>query len=100
MMCWFGDLFCCQKRLTNSEWIRTIAFGDRSLGDLITPNMEALMLTILETGCNRDWENFRKSDKYKAWMAKAQERAAYPHRTNNPPVSDITGNVLCVWKVL
>lgn len=46
---------------------KTLADNDTKISDLIQCNMEALMMTILETGCKVDWPAYINGEKLQAW---------------------------------
>ena len=49
----FGDIFLLQKFKKRGQYIGDIIDGT-PISEVITPNMEAFMLTVLETGCRGD----------------------------------------------
>ena len=63
----FGDIFCVEKKMMKSDFILSIQNG-ANVSDLITQNMEALMMTILEIGCGKDWPEYLEGDDYQMWL--------------------------------
>ena len=62
----FGDIFALQKIGKGKQLMRKIAEGLK-IGDAITPNMEALMRTVLIIGCSHDWPKYLNSETYQNW---------------------------------
>ena len=55
MILLFGDIFCTNTSITRENWTRTIHRAELTVSEMIPVNSEALMITILETGCRKDW---------------------------------------------
>ena len=59
----FGDFFCSESQ-TKREKLVDCILKDKLLDDLISVNMEALMVTVLHTGCGNDWPEYLNSKAY------------------------------------
>ena len=73
----FGDMFCFVEGLERRTFFRKVAQG-ADLDKLITPTMEALMVTILEVGCGTDWSKLRQQPDYIAHMKHKREPDKWP----------------------
>ena len=87
MFYWFGDIFS-HEDMNRREMMRRIAEGKQKITDIITGNMEAFMLTVLETGCT-DWENYMNSEDYQKWKKKSDMRQFYGNNKFRRPVSGL-----------
>ena len=63
----FGYIFCGSKLPQRTDIPTAIKNGVK-INDVMTLNMEALMRTILDTGCRRDWPGYLNSSEYKNWF--------------------------------
>ena len=63
----FGDFFCSESQTKKEKFVDCI-LKDKQLNELITVNMEALMVTVLHTGCGNDWPEYLDSKAYKDWL--------------------------------
>ena len=63
----FGDIFCGSKLHQRSNITDTIKNGMK-INEIISLNMEALMRTIIDTGCRNDWPGYLDSAEYKSWF--------------------------------
>jgi len=81
----FGDIFCIGGDLTRNDFIVSICNG-KNVSDVISQNMEALMITILEMGCGKDWPEYLSSDEYQTWLMGRSSREN-THGNFKKPVS-------------
>ena len=65
----FGDIYSTIPIRKGTGLKNLIAKGN-NVSDLITPNMEALMRTIIMMGCAKDWPTYLNSSEYKKWHDK------------------------------
>lgn len=75
----FGDIFAKVKTGKGKSFMRKVADGLK-IGEVITPNMEAFMRTILIKGCSHDWPKYLNSERYQKWSKE----------TSKAPVVDLT----------
>ena len=73
----FGDIFQLELRNNRKNFIQSVADG-AELSKLITVNMEALMVTVLETGCRTDWPAYFDGKAYLEWVAKGKKKKGKP----------------------
>jgi len=67
MFYFFGDFFCSESQTKREKFVDCLLKG-KLLDDLITVNMEALMVTVLHTGCGNDWPEYLNSKAYNDWL--------------------------------
>jgi len=67
MFYFFGDYFCSDSHTKREKFVDCI-LKEKHLNDLITVNMEALMVTVLHTGCGNDWPAYLNSKTYNDWL--------------------------------
>ena len=63
----FGNIFCGNKLPQRTDITTAIKNGVK-INDIMTLNMEALMRTIIDSGCRRDWPGYLNSAEYKNWF--------------------------------
>ena len=71
--------------LTRNDYIVSICNG-KNVSDVISQNMEALMITILEMGCGKDWPEYLSSDEYQTRLLGRSSREN-THGNFKKPVS-------------
>lgn len=82
----FGDIFQLELRNNRKNFIQSVADG-AELSKLITVNMEALMVTILETGCRTDWPAYFDGKAYLEWVAEGKKKTGKPVSAHILPTS-------------
>ena len=60
-----GSEMCIRDR--KGTGLKNMIAKGNNVSDLITPNMEALMRTIIMMGCAKDWPTYLNSSEYKKW---------------------------------
>ena len=75
----FGDIYSTEKMRKGTGIKVNIANG-RKVSDLITPNMEAMMRTIIMIGCAKDWPAYLNSTEYMEWIS---SKHPVPKNKNN-----------------
>jgi len=67
MFYFFGDFFCSESQTKREKFVDCI-LKEQNLSSLISVNMEALMVTVLHTGCGVDWPDYLNSRAYNDWL--------------------------------
>ena len=67
MFYFFGDFFSSESQSKREKFVDCI-LKEQSLSTLISVNMEALMVTVLHTGCGNDWPEYLDSKAYNDWL--------------------------------
>ena len=68
----FGDIFAKVKTGKGKSFMRKVVDGLK-IGEVITPNMEAFMRTILIKGCSHDWPKYLNSERYQKWSKESSK---------------------------
>ena len=68
----FGDIFAKVRTGKGKSFMRKVVDGLK-IGEVITPNMEAFMRTILIKGCSHDWPKYLNSERYQKWSKESSK---------------------------
>ena len=87
----FGDIYATVKTRKGTGLKNIIAKGGK-VSELITPNMEAIMRTIIITGCARDWPAYLNSKEYKEWLSNQHAAPVTTTKKGESPMFEKPGN--------
>ena len=88
----FGYIYATVKTRKGTGLKNIIAKGGK-VSELITPNMEAIMRTIIITGCARDWPGYLNSEVYKEWLSNQHTAPLTMTKKGEPPTLEKPENV-------